>query len=173
VSIAIDLDTHDLLHKMVQQASRVVSTIVETTVCCSSSSKQDVQMSRSASFLAMPPPTHLPVRRKPTTTEQQKKVAQFPASSSLVSQEEGGLDLLSRAAAELPIVSPYLSGVSSTSNSISVPNLELETGENDGGGDDAFSNLSADQCADIVDTCLFGGDFSVEPPPFKRAKIEG
>ena len=50
-----------------------------------------------------------------------------------------------------------------------VPSLELE--EED--GDDGVSNLSLDQCADIVDSCLFGGEYAVGPPPFKRTKIEG
>jgi len=151
-----------LLSKMVQQASRVVSSVVETTLRGQEDAGSTTAMSRSASFLAMPPPNRIPARKP------ENKKVKFP-SSLLFQPNEDGLDLLSQAAAQLPIVSPHLSGSASPSESVRIPTLELveELYE-----DDDVSNLSVDQCADIVDTCLFGGDFSLEPP-FKRTKIEG
>lgn len=119
-------------------------------------------MSRSSSFLAMPPPSRIPVRKP------ENKKVKF-ASSLLFQSNKDGLDLLSRAASQLPIVSPHLSGSPSPPESVRIPKLELLEEECE---DDDVSNLSVDQCADIVDTCLFGGDFSLEPP-FKRTKIEG
>jgi hypothetical protein len=91
-----------------------------------------------------------------------------PQLASFLEPKSGGnagLDLLSSAAAELPIVSPDLSGLDKPQ--LTVQDFDLEP-------DEDVSNLSFDQCADIIDTCLLGGgvdDFSERPP--KRTKIEG
>ena len=157
LAIEIQLDMKDLLKKMMQQASRVVSFVVETTLLSHDDGGGAAMLHRSESFLAMPPPSHMSIR-KPVPDNAK-------LSSALICREDG-LELLSRAAAELPIVSPHLSGAPLPAESCLIPELELEN-END-----AVSLLSVDQCADIVDTCLFGGDFSLEPP-CKRTKIEG
>jgi hypothetical protein len=157
ITVKVQINIKDLLEKMVQQASRVVQKVVESTFLKQGASS--AMLRRSESFLAMPPPSRIPVRKA------EHKQVKF--SSSMPSHGDG-LDLLSRAAAELPVVSPHLSGTPMSSKSSSIPELTLER-ENE---DEDVSHLSVDQCADIVDTCLFGGDFSLEPP-YKRTKIEG
>jgi hypothetical protein len=157
VTVKVQINIKDLLEKMVQQASRVVQKVVESTFLNQGTSS--AMLRRSESFLAMPPPSRIPVRKG--------KHKQVKFSSSMLSYEDG-LDLLSRAASELPVVSPHLSATPASSKTSSIPELALER-ENE---DDDVSHLSVDQCADIVDTCLFGGDFNLEPP-YKRTKIEG
>lgn len=158
-AVSISLDTHRLLNQMVQQASRVVSAVVE--IASNACNGKQNQMHRSASFLAMPPPC-LPVHHRKVAIEKAP-----PRIASFLEARPVGLDLLSQAASELPIVSPDLSGEHQQGHAI--PSLELE-GE---GGEEDVSHLSVDQCADIVDTCLFGGELAEESlePPSKRTKI--
>lgn len=136
----------------------MVQKVVESTFLKQGASS--AMLRRSESFLAMPPPSRIPLRKAG------HKQVKF--SSSILSHEDG-LHLLSRAAADLPVVSPHLSATPMSSMSSSIPELALERDYYEG---DAVSHLSVDQCADIVDTCLFGEDFSLEPP-CKRTKIEG
>ena len=109
----------------------------------------EVKLPRSASFLAMPPPA-LPV----PVLHRKKETVQFSTIPM------SGLELLcSAAASELPVVSPHLGPVV-------IDDLEEDF-------DEDVSNLSLDQCADIIDVCLFGEQAVFpEGPPSKRAKIE-
>lgn len=162
-AVAIDLDLHRLLGHMIQHAARVVSAVVEiASNACNDDGKHPI--SRSASFLAMPPPG-LPARTG------RKRALPFQRRSLIGPEGDGraGLDLLCRAADVLPVVSPDLTGAAKPD--WTVRSLDLEAGVDDS---EEVSNLTVDQCADIVDTCLFGGEFtdSPEPPP-KRTKIEG
>lgn len=156
--VAIDLDSRQLLISMVQQAARVVSAVVEIASNACNNGKH--QLARSASFLAMPPPS-LPIHCK-----QQALPLTFASFVELKSGGDAGLELLCNAAAGLPIVSPDLSG--SSKPVLILRDFDLEADDED------VSNLSFDQCANIVDTCLFGGEINDSPERQpKRAKIEG
>ena len=157
-AIEIDLDTRQLLNNMIQQAARVVSAVVGIASNACNNGKH--QLSRSASFLAMPPPS-MPVHCKQQALA--SKCASFVAPKS---GGNAGLDLLCNAAAGLPVVSPDLSGTNKPVLTVQAFDLEAD--------DEDVSNLSFDQCADIIDTCLFGGEFAdSSEPPVKRTKIEG
>lgn len=157
-AVEIKLDTRHLLNEMVQQAALVVSAVVEIASNACNNGKH--QISRSASFLAMPPPS-MPIHNK-------RGVLPPTFASFLKANINGsaGLDLLSKAAAELPVVSPDLSGTGPVWSVVQDFDLEAD--------DEDVTNLSFDQCADIIDTCLFGGDFDdVSERPSKRTKIDG
>jgi hypothetical protein len=153
VQIQIQLDMHELLAKMMVQASRIVAAVVEVTNNAFVVPEANGDLERRDSYLIMPPP--MPV--KPTT------VKSMPVKPTAV-RPMGGLELLCRAAADLPIVSPDVSALDAPSRSI--PELELTA--------DPFSGLSPDQCADIVDGVLgdFDDDFLMGPP-MKKARVEG
>jgi len=138
------LEMHEFLAKMMDQASRMVAILVE--LANSAFDTPEKNLHRGDSFFAMPPP--LP-----------KIPSRLPKPKP--DRDHCGLDLLSKMAAELPIVSPDVSSLGSPVQS--VPNLELEQDE----------DLSFQQCADIVD-CIFGefDDAILMGPPPKKAKIE-
>jgi hypothetical protein len=148
--VIIDLDTRELLLQMVHQAALAVTAIVDYA-----SSHQEVTLPRSASFLAMPPPVLPIVHRRNEDT---------PRFFSIHAPTMSGLDLLCSAAeAELPVVSPHFGPVV-------IDDLEDDYEEEE--EEDVF-NLSVDQCADIIDVCLFGQHTAVpEERPHKRTKIE-
>lgn len=147
--VTIELDTRELLLQMVRQAALAVTAIVDFA-----SSHSEVTLPRSASFLAMPPPA-LPI------VSRHKNDA--PRFSSIHPPTMSGLDLLCSAAeAELPVVSPHFGPVI-----VMDDDLEYEEEEED------VSHLSVDQCADIIDVCLFGQPSVIpEERPLKRTKIE-
>ena len=122
---------------MVDQASKVVSTIVGVASnACGNHGKH--QICRSASFESMPPP-------------KAKSMIGSEFNALGAHRGCGGLELLSQAAEKVAIVSP---DIGCTTNVVaSVPSFELED----------VSHLSADQCANIIDTCLFDDDLDVEP----------
>jgi hypothetical protein len=156
-SVTIELNTRQFLNIMVHNATQVVSTIVE--IASNSCSKVAGRLSRSPSSLEMPPPM-IPSGAKNVLP---LKFAPFGAT-----KESGtfGLDLLCNAAAELPVVSPVLTG--SRIPDVSVVDFDLTSED-----DDVVAKLSVDQCEDIVDTCLFGGDCDkILETPCKRARIE-
>ena len=130
---------------MMNQASRMAAIVVEMANGALSSPEKNLH--RGDSFLAMPPP-----------------LPRIPSLHPEPDYDQGGLDLLSKMAAELPIVSPDVSSLGSPVQP--VPNLELEE-------DEDLSGLSADQCADIVDG-VFGGfdDAILIGPPQKKTKTE-
>lgn len=139
-----------------EQAAHVVDAIAEVA---NSLKTAPPVLPRSASFLAMPPPkTRVPPHQDP--------------HEELSSQ---GLELLSKAAAALPIVSPDMSGHTSPHH---IPDLRLELSclTNQRKEDEDVSQMSADQCASIVDNIFGEGvDDSVfhhqmEPPAAKRAR---
>lgn len=92
-----------------------------------------------------------------------------------------GLDLLCSAVVrnDVPVVSPQLSNTPSPNDHITV-DLTLDDGQQTSNDiDDGVSRLSLDQCADIVDVCLFGDSFQTnhydlesKASPSKRIKIE-
>lgn len=88
---------------------------------------------------------------------------QDPKISNLIQKRMNGLDLLSQAAAELPVVSPDISGSHKPVRFI--PSFDLQLDDDDG-----VSQLSVDQCADIIDTCLFD---ALDEPLSKKARISG
>jgi hypothetical protein len=89
----------------------------------------------------------------------------------------------------VPVVSPHLSNTPSPNHHITV-DLTLDADDDDDDDehanhkmDDDVSRLSLDQCADIVDVCLFGESFHTNhydldsisastSSPSKRIKIE-
>ena len=153
-TVEIKLDVHKLLSGLMEQAAHVVTSVAEIA----SSTLTTVSMPRSASFLAMPPPDPRSPQRK---------------KASL------GLELLSRAASALPIVSPdSRRAVSSDSNNVDqIPSLRLEIAalslppcEDDDVED--VATFSPDQCADIVDSIFGDVDDSVFNlvPPRKKAR---
>jgi hypothetical protein len=159
--VKISLDTRELLREMVQQAACVVSAVVD--VASEACSMRKRPLFRSASCLVMPPPA------APMTHHGKKS---FPLHFSFVTDhhtaDHSGLDLLCTAAAELPVVvSPHLSNTPSPV----VIAQDLDLGIPD--DEDIVSNLSIDQCVDIIDVCLFGQTCdSIIESPLKRAKIE-
>jgi len=103
-----------------------------------------------------------------------------PSTSQKGTGRLRGLDLLSCAASELPIVSPDIRGRMSSSIP-SIPILDLvpdDKGVNqDGQGPEEGAEqdvllLSADECATIVDD-IFGGmdDAILSPPNTKKQKL--
>jgi hypothetical protein len=133
----------------------------KTTSSSSSTLKDESKLNRSASFLDMPPP--MP-KKKSNEDENHQKSIQHMHQLKQQPAFNLGLDLLSKAAAELPIVSPDISGMVSPSSAI--PKLDLE-------GDEDVSHLSVDQCADIIDACLFPSDQDhfFAGPPCKKMKL--
>lgn len=159
-SIEIVIDSQDFLNKMMEQASRVAFLVVKMSTPQNECAVKQVLLSSREIFLEMPSPIRLPDRKR------RSKQVRFASES--VDTQKDGLTLLCQAAENLPIVSPHLIS-SSSSDRISVPRLKLK--DDDGHADsDNVSNLSIDQCASIVDTCLLGDDYTVEPSN-KRHKI--
>jgi hypothetical protein len=165
-AIVIELDTHKLLSGLVDQAAHVVDAIADIA-SSSNSAMVENELNRSASFLAMPPPNPR-APNEPRTDQYQK-----------ISSKDLGLKLLSKAASALPIVSPAMTGRMLELHPIPVfrlelPSLSLETKKNYDDEEDV-SEMSADQCADIVDS-IFGEGvddsvFHMIPPPTKRARV--
>ena len=125
-----------------KQASRVISIIAEATnrafVLPEDVDKSKIE-TRSASFLAMPPPAPRGTKRG-----------------------NAGLDLLSKLAAERPIVSPDMGPTRICIDR--VPSLDLE---------DDVSELSPDQCADIIDGVLEDFDDTIfTQHPVKKQRHE-
>lgn len=107
----------------------------------------------------MPPPK-LPPRKTGLNVSKQP---QHPETANLLENRLNGLNLLSQAASELPVVSPDISGSRKPVHHI--PSFDLQLDDDDG-----VSHLSVDQCADIIDTCLFD---ALDEPLSKRARISG
>ena len=143
------VNSQGFLKSMMDQASLMVSQIVETTN--EAFSIPEPKMERGESFFVMPPP-------KPRKQ-----------------QAAAGLDLLSEAARakETVIITPDLTSKNSDEISL-VPTLQLHQDEDDGdaSADDlSVDDLSVDQCASIVDD-VFGcmDDALLQGPPLKKAK---
>jgi hypothetical protein len=143
--VIIDLDTHELLLEMIDQASLVVATVVElaNTACIVPESK----LCRSSSFLEMPPP--LPKRRKPCMD-----------ALELLSQAAAGLVSISEPTISCPVYSR-----ASTEHLVVVSDDETEQD---------LLQLSPDQCASIVDGVFkeLDDDYFCLGPPAKRFKPE-
>jgi hypothetical protein len=175
-SISINLDTRKLLERMVQQTARAVSIVVD--IANKACNQRKRSLLRSNSYSTMPPPSPtIPISHRNNMTNALPRVATFVENHSA---DTTGLDLLCTAVSALPVVSPHLTNTPSPSNDITV-DLSLEdssSSNHDDDDDDDVSNLSIDQCADIVDVCLFGESFttnhdrSTELPYPKRTKIE-
>jgi hypothetical protein len=90
-----------------------------------------------------------------------------------------GLELLCKAAATLPIVSPEMTGRKAELHPIPVLRLELSTlsieaTKESSDDEEDISQMSADQCAAIVDNIFGGIDDSVfrtSPSPTKRVRV--
>jgi hypothetical protein len=175
---------------MVEQASRVVDTVVDmanTAFIVPTSS-----LPRAESFLVMPPPASRAAH--PTGNEEVEVLSAPPQSLGGGWSEREvlrGLQLLSRAAARLPIVSPDVSSAPAGADAArAVPHLALVVSDDDepngsaadglgGGGTGGggmvvhdLSDLSPDQCADIVDGALEDvGDFVLVSPSKKRKAL--
>jgi hypothetical protein len=78
-----------------------------------------------------------------------KTPSHVPSPALQPRSDSVGLELLSKTASELPVVSPDVMGRSNWQPT--VPTFDL-TGETE--DDDDVSYLSPDQCAEIVDSCL-------------------
>ena len=163
------------------QASHVVTAVsamssaeVEADTSSGSSEDNSSNIFRSESFLAMPPP--LP--KKPMSMR------------TKIKQKPKGLDLLSMMASELPIVSPDITALSTPKYHV-VPNIKLDDDEEEKDGnpnafgaatsdedvvneeEDGVSDLSPDQCAEVVDG-IFGDldDDILMGPPMKKQKVD-
>jgi hypothetical protein len=157
---------------MMKQASRIVGVVAAMSVnadLIEDSGLNKIQLVRSESTAAMPPP--LPSCAAP------------PRMS-----DAAGLDLLSKLAAERPIVSPDLSAGSTPTYIIPCMLLEVSRDANhdfdqykieevvvedevENEEDDPYA-FSPDQCAHIVD-CVFGDldDAMLVGPPIKKLRI--
>ena len=200
-SVKIHLNTKELLETMVRETTRAVSIIVEIANrwCHQHNKDHKPLLPRSVSYLAMPPPP--PVwNRAPeaphnggaiTTTCQTHYRRSILDGTSTTIADTSGLDLLCSAVVnndgDVPVVSPQLSNTPSPNHHhFMTVDLTLDEDEqrrtNNDAADDV-SRLSLDQCADIVDVCLFGDSLhtnhydldsmaSISPSPSKRIKIE-
>jgi hypothetical protein len=166
----VEIDTPDLLAQIMSQASHIVGVV--TAVSNASLFQQDNSLNRilrSESTATMPPP-----------------VPQLATHPLMQGDNIDGLDLLSRLAAERPVVTPDLSARSTPLHNI--PRMCLDA-IRDGGkrryqpdlqqpkiDEDIVDNesfvLSPDQCADIVD-CVFGDldDVMLMGAPRKKPRI--
>jgi hypothetical protein len=172
----VEIDTPELLAQMMSQASHLVRVVA--AVSSASLFQQDDSLNkilRSESTAAMPPP-----------------VPQLATHPLMQVDNIDGLDLLSKLAAERPVVSPDLSARSTPIYSI--PRIRLDTIRDgrkhrfqpdhyqdktdeevdlamDVAEDESFA-LSPDQCADIVD-CIFGDldDVMLMGAPTKKPRI--
>jgi hypothetical protein len=141
----------------------VVDAIAEVSTDASSLPTSD--MPRSASFLAMPPP--------------KSRGPQDPHEA--LSYQ--GLELLSKAAAALPVVSPNISGGSGQHQTVPKLQLDVSLLKDHKEQVDDVSEMSVDQCANIVDNIFGEGgiddsvfhhhdmDHDMDPPANKRARI--
>lgn len=196
-SIKINLNTKDLLDKMVQETTRAVSVIVEVVNSLCQHNNNDKKRSllpRSVSYLAMPPPPPV-VNRLPQHHHQEEgKITShthyrrsiLDGTSNDTITDTTGLDLLCNAVVtdSVPVVSPQLSNTPSPNHHITFDlSLNCDDAEHTHQKiDEDVSRLSLDQCADIVDVCLFGESFDTNHydldyvatprPPSKRIKIE-
>jgi hypothetical protein len=197
---------------MVQETTRAVSIIVEVANALCHPHKNDTEqrpmLPRSVSYLAMPPPPPIirnrvqqPHQDGRTTTKHNHQPSPFYRRSILdgtshdittTNNDTTGLDLLCSAVVsdgDVPVVSPQISKIPSPDHNITM-DLTLDDGrapadhQNTMDDDEDVSRLSLDQCADIVDVCLFGDSFHTNhydldcrtssslPSPSKRIKIE-
>jgi hypothetical protein len=164
--VRVEIDTNDLLCQMMKQASRIVAMSINAGLIEDSGLNKIL---RSESTAAMPPP--LP------------KLAGLPRMS-----DAAGLDLLSKLAAERPIVSPHLSARPAPTYIIPCVLLEVARDANhdfdqykieevavedevENEEDDPYA-FSPDQCAHIVD-CVFGDldDAMLVGPLTKKHRI--
>lgn len=152
---------------MILQASSVIAAVVEEAN--TSSIVPESKLCRSSSFLAMPPPKPKLKRRHSDLLSQ--------AEDTSSKNKMHGLDLLSSAAIELPIVSPDIRAKYPQQPS-GIPNLNLVLDENSSANSSItttdvdqndLSDLSAEQCAVIVDG-IFGCFDDDEPQPAKKLK---
>ena len=107
-----------------------------------------------------------------------------PGRTMVLSPSRLSLPLCSAAVTDsVAVVSPHLSNAPSPEHAITVDltlDEEQQHTTNSGADNDDVSRLSLDQCADIVDVCLFGERFhtnhydfdGVSSTPSKRIKIE-
>jgi hypothetical protein len=161
------IDVHKLLSGLVDQAAHAVGANAVITSSSNSATVENQLNQRSARFLAMPPPN--PRALNDPQTDQYQNI-----SSNYL-----GLELLRKAAAALPIVSPEMSGRMAELHPIPVLRLELSSlnveAQKESSDKEDISQMSADQCAAIVDS-IFGGGvddsvFHMSPSPTKRARI--
>lgn len=126
----MELDTHELLEGMVDQAARAVALI--TTI--SSDDSTSSVPSRSPSFLAMPPPR--PKRKRDS-------IVLFGGDASSLCA---------------PVVSPELTSLKDLPLKVPVLRLDRQSSfsstltEDDDSDEDAFHSLSVDQCVNLVDS---------------------
>lgn len=147
--VRVELNVHDLLHGLMELAAEVV-TVVSEIASSPSVKPSSVPMARSASFLAMPPP-------KKRSRQQQDDNQRHAL----------GLELLCKAASELPIVSPEMWGhrdvPSADQGQRAIPILQLGTPALLSSEDDN-EDFSPDQCAEMVDSILGDLDDSIFDP---------
>jgi hypothetical protein len=145
--LTIDLDTQQLLLQMIDQATLVVSAVVDLANSCTVISEPKV--SRTASYLIMPPP---PAKKW----------------SAADTQSINGLEMLSQAAVGL-VDTPNMPDVT---NDVYHHDCFALVSDDE---DQVLSHLSPEQCASIVDG-VFGeldDDFCLGPPAQKRFKTSG
>jgi hypothetical protein len=186
-SVKINLNTKDLLEAMVQETTRAVSIMVDVANrLFHQSHKKRSLLPRSVSYLAMPPPP--PMKIVPSSQDATSCRSHYRRLivDGTTTTDTTGLDLLCSAAVtdSVAVVSPHLSNAPSPEHAITVEltlDKEQQHITNSGADDDDdVSRLSLDQCADIVDVCLFGERFhtnhydfdGVTSTPSKRIKIE-
>jgi hypothetical protein len=164
-AIAIELDT--TTYKLLQSAAHAVDDIAGIASSSNSATIEN-QLNRSASFLAMPPPN--PRTSNDPQSDQYQKI----------SSKDLGMELLCKAASALPSVSPDTYDCMGELHPIptllrlDLSSLSVDAKENSD-DEESVSQMSADQCADIVDS-IFGEGFDdsvfhMNPPPMKRARI--
>ncbi|EEC43961.1 predicted protein [Phaeodactylum tricornutum CCAP 1055/1] len=161
VSVSLNVDA--LLSEMMDRASCIVAAVVEIANNAFCIPEEPKSIQRGDSYLAMPPPPPppQPIPRQNSTNLRAKLV--------------NPLELLSNAAAELPVVSPDLSGLMSPRHGVPPLTLEIPTVdpylEDTDDSEKGVSEFSADQCADIVDG-VFGAldDAFLKEPRYKKAK---
>ena len=187
-SVKINLNTKDLLEAMVQETTRAVSIMVDVANrLFQQSHKKRSLLPRSVSYLAMPPPPPIKMKIVPSSQDTASCRSHYRRLivDGTTTTDTTGLDLLCSAAVtdSVAVVSPHLSNAPSPEHAITVDltlDEEQQHTTNSGADNDDVSRLSLDQCADIVDVCLFGERFhtnhydfdGVSSTPSKRIKIE-
>lgn len=173
--VHITVDTRHLLSVMILRASSVIAAVVEEAN--TSSIVPESKLCRSSSFLAMPPPMPK-LNRRASSSDGKASDLLSKAEDTKSKNRLHGLDILSTAAAELPIVSPDFRARALMKQPPDMPNLNLVLDESSSANssitadEQDLSDLSPDQCASIVDDIF--GDFDdhilSNEPPLKKLK---
>jgi hypothetical protein len=193
-SVKINLNTKDLLESMVRETTCAVSVVVEVANRLCHPHSHDTprpSLPRSVSYLAMPPPPPIMKRVQApedgstghNTIPHYRRSILDGTSNATTTTDTTGLDLLCSAVVcdGVPVVSPQLSNAPSPKHHITIDLTLDDESRTNNVVDDDVSRLSLDQCADIVDVCLFGDSFDTNhydldsmtsPSPSKRIKIE-